>query len=206
VTVAIVTAWVDHPELEADYFEAIRLANPDEVIIVDNGSNPPLEYATLRNPTNEGFTRANNQGLHYATSDAVVFLNNDIVATDPDWLDALRQAVEPGVLAGARVRADYHAAVDGQAFPYIDGWCLAGMRDDLLNLGGWDETLDEPAYYSDNLLSLEARAAGMRLVEARVGLRHKLNQTAAGLPNVSAATMTNRTQYEKRVRELMVTA
>ena len=62
-------------------------------------------------------------------------------------------------LAGP-LRFGRHADVDGEQFPYIDGWCLAGMREDLLRLGGFDEGLDEPAYYSDNLLCLEARAAG----------------------------------------------
>ena len=61
------------------------------------------------------------------------------------------------------LRYDNHAKVDDQSLPYLDGWCLAGMREDLLELGGFDESLEEPAYYSDNLLCLEARAHGMTL-------------------------------------------
>ena len=71
-----------------------------------------------------------------------------------------------------------HSDVDGHSFPYIDGWCLAGMREDLLRLGGFDESLQEPAYYSDNLLCLEARAAGMTLRDVRPGLDHLENVTA----------------------------
>ena len=92
----------------------------------------------------------------------VLFLNNDIRMTDHRWLEDIREAVEPGVLVGP-LRYDNHAKVDDQHLPYIDGWCLAGMREDLLELGGFDESLEEPAYYSDNLLCLEARAHGMTL-------------------------------------------
>jgi GT2 family glycosyltransferase len=122
----------------------------------------------------------------------------------PDWLERLIAQVQPGVLVGGQLRTDPHASVDGERFPYLDGWCVAGMRDDLLSLGGFDETLEEPAYYSDNLLSLEARAAGMTLLEVTGGLRHKLNQTAKTDPNVRAATLANQARYQARVRELTV--
>jgi GT2 family glycosyltransferase len=204
MTVAIVTPWHNHPELEGDYMDAIAASVYDELIIVDNGSTPPLDFAEIRFGTNRGFTAACNAGLHAATSDIVLFLNNDIEMIRPDWLDRIRAALAPGVLVGAQLRTDPHAAVDGERFPYLDGWCVAGMRDDLLDLGGFDETLEEPAYYSDNLLSLEARAAGMTLLEVAGGLRHKLNQTAKTNPNVRAATLANQARYQARVRELTV--
>jgi hypothetical protein len=107
------------------------------------------------------------------------FLNNDIeVRRSRMALRSLVAAVEPGVLAGARLRNDAHGSVDGHPFPYLDGWCLAGIRADLLEIGGFDETFDEPAYYSDNDLCLRARIAGMRLRECPVGLLHKENRTA----------------------------
>ena len=89
--------------------------------------------------------------------------------------------------------------------PYIDGWCLAGMREDLLELGGFDEELAEPAYYSDNLLCLEARAAGMTLRDVDVSLVHKLNVTAGPghSPSVQAASVANRSRYLARARELL---
>lgn len=90
--------------------------------------------------------------------------------------------------------------------PYIDGWCLAGRRDDLVELGGF-APLEEPAYYSDNLLCLEARAAGMTLRDVRVGLRHLKNVTSGNQfePRVQAATRTNWAVYQARARELLAT-
>jgi GT2 family glycosyltransferase len=81
------------------------------------------------------------------------------------------------------------------------------MRDDLLWLGGFDETLMEPAYYSDNLLCLEARAAGFQLrEEPRVRLRHLCNGSIGpeDRERQRVASRANRERYVARVRELLV--
>ncbi len=205
-SISIVTPWLDHPELWDDYKAAISVCSPrDEMIIVDNGSNPPALFATISLPVNRGFSGGSNRGLHAATGDAVLFLNNDIVAFDRGWLEAIRNAVEPGVLVGANLRHQPHGDVDGHALPYLDGWCLAGMRDDLLDLGGFDETYQEPAYFSDNDLCLRARAGGMSLREVRVGLHHKTNVTAGGskVPAVRQAFAVNRERFAASARELL---
>lgn len=204
-TIAIVTPWLDHPELWPAYRDVIAEREPgDRVLIVDNGSDPPLDFSTLRLERNRGFCGGSNAGLQAATTDAVVFLNNDVELVTAGWLNLLRGALEPGVLVGARMRNGRHAAVDGNDVPYLDGWCLAGMRDDLLDLGGFDDTLAEPAYYSDNLLCLEARANGMTLVERPVGLRHLESLTSLPRFNgtVETAARANRARYLERAREL----
>lgn len=204
--ITVVTPWWNHRDLERDYWAAISQVDA-QVIVVDNGSDPPLPNA-LRLETNMGFAYACNRGLEAARSEAVLFLNNDIAPAGGDWLAGIRAALEPGVLVGANLRNDPHAAVDGVPFPYLDGWCLAGMRDDLLELGGFDESFDEPAYYGDNDLCLRARAAGMTLREAPDTARlliHKRNVTAGPGhdPRVHAATVANRARYEARARELI---
>lgn len=205
MNIAIVTPWMNHLELADDYFEAVlpEMEDGDENIIVDNGSQPPLQFAFAPSPgRNLGFCGGCNYGLQHATADAVLFLNNDIAVEAPGWLSNVREALAPGVLVGP-LRWGAHALTE-----YIDGWCLAGMREDLLSLGGFDEELAEPAYYSDNLLCLEARAAGFQLRDVRPGLHHKLNATAGPYwdERVRAATTVNRARYEARARELLVTA
>lgn len=191
-TIAVVTPWIDHPELEADYAQAIRWGRPEQLLVIDNGSDPPLTLPGLRSETNLGFCAANNLGLEHATTDAVLFLNNDVYATDPGWLRQIRDALQPGVLVGPALRYDRHAG----GLPYLDGWCLAGMTSDLRDLGGWDETLQEPAYWSDNLLCLRARAAGITLREVKCGIRHKLNgSTSPRHPATVAATAANHEQF-----------
>lgn len=176
---------------------------PDELIVVDNASIPPLDFAAVRLEENKGFSGGSNAGLHAATTDVVLFLNNDISANREGWLDDLVEGVEEGVLVGARLRSEPHSDVDGMSMPYLDGWCLAGMRTDFLDLGGWDDSLEEPSYYGDNLLCLEARAAGFVLREVQTGLMHKGGMTSQANGYLMPSTIANRVVYEKRVRELL---
>lgn len=203
MTITAVTPWLGHRELERDYWAAIRAANL-KALVIDNGSTPPLPNA-VRSETNLGFAKACNLGLRLATTDAVLFLNNDIADGQPGWAEPIREALEPGVLVGAQLRRNAHGDVDGQPFPYLDGWCLAGMREDLLELGGFDETFDEPSYFGDNDLCLRARLAGFTLREAKVRLRHLENRTAgrASDPAVRAATEANYRRYADRAREAL---
>lgn len=201
-SVTIVTPWLNKLELADGYWDALRGQRCD-VLVIDNGSDPPLPNG-VRVGFNSGFSHACNVGLRLARTDAVVFLNNDVAMRDRGWFETLRAAFKPGVLVGAQLRNDLHAAVDGIRMPYLDGWCLGGMRDDLLDLGGWDETFDEPSYYGDNDLCLRARAAGLELREVKVGLRHLINGTAKpDDPRVQAATAANRARYESLARELI---
>jgi GT2 family glycosyltransferase len=206
VRIAIVTPWKDHPELYESYFRAVgpELQPGDELLVIDDFSNEPLHWARIRTRRAMGFSGASNVGLLHARTEAVVFLNNDIALGEEGWLAQMRDAIEPGVLAGP-LRSGSHTDVDGHRLPYIDGWCLGGMRDELLELGGFNTSLEEPAYYSDNLLCLEARAAGMTLREVRVTLQHLENVTAgrASNPDVIAATSANRARYQARARELL---
>jgi GT2 family glycosyltransferase len=209
VNIAIVTPWQNHLELADDYFEAVlpEMEEGDELLIVDNASEPPLKFAALRAEENLGFAKGSNRGLVWAGTEAVLFLNNDIAPGKPGWLETIRKSLEPGVLCGP-LRDGPHTAVDGVQFPYLDGWCLAGMREDLLALDGFDESLMEPSYYSDNLLCLEARKAGMTLRNVRTSLLHKENATAgpASDASVSRAFQHNAQIYRAACRSILQAA
>ncbi len=204
--ITVVTPWHAHLELAQDYWAAMR-ASDVEVLVIDNGTEPALPNA-WRLESNTGFSHACNVGLNLARTEAVLFLNNDIAATSPGWVEGIRESLEDGVLVGANLRYADHANVDGHALPYLDGWCLAGMRADLLEIGGWDESYAEPSYYGDNDLCFRARLAGMVLREVRIPLIHKTNATAgpASSPDVLAATVANRARYERLVRSALEVA
>jgi GT2 family glycosyltransferase len=208
ISLTVVTPWYQHHELTADYIEAVEpeLRDGDRCIIVNNGDAPLIPFAfTLRPAGNLGFARGSNIGLKFAVTDAVLMLNNDVRLARRGWLNEIREALEPGVLDGPVVDPA-HAMVDGARFPYIDGWCLAGITQDLHELGGFDERLQEPAYYSDNLLCLAAREAGMRLRHVNVGLHHKLSATAGpdGNPSAAPAAAHNRAIYINQARSVLV--
>lgn len=205
MTVAIVTAWRDHMELAADYFAAVEAAQPDQLVIVDDGSDPPLTFAALRLEQPSGFCTANNAGLETVTCDLTLMLNNDVAPLRPDWLAGILPLVEPGVLV-APLRFDERAPIKGLPLPYADGWCLAGLTEDLRRLGGWDERYDKagPAYFSDNALSFRARMAGMRLRECQPGLRHKGGQTGGVDPVAfQRALAANETLFRRQVRKAL---
>lgn len=215
LTITVVTPWYNHPELADAYVEAMKgLAPRDECIVVDGSDFDAreVEEQLLRSnrisisasSENLGFTRGSNYGLEHAATGAVLFLNNDIRTNGPGWVERIREALEPGVLVGAQLRYDRHADVDGQNLPYLDGWCLAGMRGDLEELGGFEEELEDPGYFSDNLLCLRARAAGMSLREVNTGLVHLNGVTSGASRGVdhSASTLANYEYYAREARSL----
>ena len=190
-------------------FEAVlpELEAGDKYIIIDNASDPALPFASIQARINLGFCRASNLGMRRAKTDAVLFLNNDIRKLRDGWLNEIRGLLEPRVLVGP-LRHDAHGNVDGQPMPYLDGWCLAGMRFDLMFIGGFDTRLAEPAYYSDNILSLTARACGFTLRDVRPGLHHKESVTSkpAENPSVAEVTLANREMYVMLVRSVLQAA
>ncbi len=93
-----------------------------EVIVVDNGSTdhtpqllrdmaPAFDAAgaslrVIRNQTNLGACRGRNQGLAAAQGRYLVFLDNDCVISDPNWIETLRAAIEAQprpALAGPKI-------------------------------------------------------------------------------------------------------
>jgi len=204
-TIAVCTAWRDHLELAPAYFDAVEMAAPDQLVIVDDGSDPPLDFATTRLDIPSGFCTANNTGLEAVETDAVLMLNNDVEMLRPEWLQEIRSRVEPGVIL-APLRFDPHGAVDDVDYPYADGWCLAAMTADLRRIGCWDDAYDKagPAYFSDNALSFQARMHGMTLREIRPGLRH-LGGRTGGVDQVlfQLALNTNQQLFQQQVRETL---
>jgi GT2 family glycosyltransferase len=213
VTITVVTPWHNQHHLIPDYMAVIAAGKPDAVLVVDNGSDPRIRLnglsdatmRVLRQDRNLGFTRACNLGLDEATTDAVLFLNSDVklAGAATDWLQPIRGALRPGLLVGANLRTDPHGDVDGRPHAYLDGWCMAGMRADLQALGGFDETYDEPAYFSDNDLCYRARRAGMRLVEVPVPLVHLTNATSHTIHTseyIREVTQRNRERFASLAR------
>lgn len=212
-SITIVTPWLGAHELIPGYRRAIEAAitEDDRLLIVDNASAPSLsevwgavsEWQTfLRNETNQGFSRACNKGLLEVETDAVLFLNNDICMTSVTWLEQIRKAIKPRTLVGARLRHDPHTAVDGQVIPYLDGWCIAGLTHEFKGLGGWSEDFEEPSYFGDNELCVRAQAAGIRLTQVPVGLRHISNYTSRRMDTDSVSAR-NRARYVAAVRQLL---
>lgn len=78
-----------------------------EIILVDNGSEPPIkppfsgftEIMVIRNEENKGFPVAVNQGIRAAKGDVIVLLNNDCIVT-PGWAERLIGYLEEYAIIG----------------------------------------------------------------------------------------------------------
>ena len=83
-----------------------------EILVVDNGSTEPefedllqrwgaslgSRFGVLCDPSPFNWSQLNNRGAAGATGDLLLFLNNDIEAQRPGWLDAMAaQALRPAV-------------------------------------------------------------------------------------------------------------
>jgi GT2 family glycosyltransferase len=101
----VMLSW-DLPHFTERCIASVRRHTPQshEIVLVDNGSQAEtktrvrdLPDVFLENDRNEGFARANNQGLARARGEIVVFLNND-TEVSAGWLDGpLALVREPDV-------------------------------------------------------------------------------------------------------------
>jgi GT2 family glycosyltransferase len=117
--VSVVIPNRDHPELLARCVESLAKSSYAnyELLVVENGSTRPETLAYYRELEKQPHARvlewgkpfnyaaANNFAAARAKGELLLFLNNDIEAINPDWLEALvKLAVQPGVGAvGAKL-------------------------------------------------------------------------------------------------------
>lgn len=89
----LIVSW-NQTELLTSCLTAVRAAHPQiQVVVVDNGSIPPLtqqpETTWIRSETNLGFAGGNNLGLPHCTGDYILLLNNDALLPDSTTLETL---------------------------------------------------------------------------------------------------------------------
>ncbi len=136
---------------------------PDGAVVVDDGSEPPIEDATIRLDANRGPAAARNAGLARVTTPVVAFVDSDVALTD-DWLAPLlshfddprvgavaprvRSRSRPGPLGRYERR---HSPLDlgvlparvraGSAVSYVPAAVLVCRTAAVREIGGFDETL-----------------------------------------------------------------
>lgn len=117
--VSVIVPNRDHPVMLARCLDAVRHGTyPNwELIVVENGSTDPATRALYQqleaSPSGRvlnwdkpfNYAAVNNFAVQHATGELLLFLNNDIEAIEPDWLDVMvRQAIQPGIGAvGAKL-------------------------------------------------------------------------------------------------------
>jgi GT2 family glycosyltransferase len=204
--ISIVTPFHNCPELIPDYEKAVQ---GSQVIVIDNASDDDTAVKLqemierlgngskyIRNDVNQGYSKANNQGLAVADGEIVVFLNSDIIAIG-SWLDKVQNAKKSAIYSpttGVRI-------VDDEVYRYLEGWCLFGHKSDFESIGGWNE-IDFPGlYWEDNELCYRAEKAGLQLKQILLPLFHLSNYTSQRTPGAYDQSMANKAVFERIVRE-----
>ena len=176
IRATIIVPWWNHPELIGDFVEAIGSERADEVLIMDNASEPEVANSldellgrrcgmTVVHRDSNSQLQALTEGVRLARNETVVFLNNDVVKRTTGWLRTLTAAIEPGVFCGAQLR-------EAEGIKYLDGWCLGCKRADFERIGGYDLAFEEPAYWADVELCARAQAHGIVLKQVELPLHH----------------------------------
>ena len=178
----------DQHEMTADCLEAVRQNTmaPHRIVLVDNGSVPPYEGATIRNERNLGYPVAVNAAIRQTTGDVICLLNNDVYVT-PGWdrrlLEGLEQfdIVGPMTSYAAGVQlttVGHYENLDGlnaRALEYaeenrgrtkevnwVTGFCFMFKRSLWDEIGEFDESM-WPCSGEEIDFCMRARQAGRRI-------------------------------------------
>lgn len=200
--ISIVIPVFNQHEMTQDCLKAIRENTRDyELILVDNGSIPPIPFSTISNEKNLGFPVAVNQGIRAAEGETIILLNNDVIVT-PGWAVRLLEHLEKysivspvtNFAAGiqrvtvpvyhnevelgrvAEKWADDHAG-ESLEVNWVIGFCMAFKRSIYDELGPFDESL-WPCSGEELDFCLRTRKSGHRIgIAANVYVHHFGSQT-----------------------------
>jgi len=162
------------------------------IILIDNGSDPPYPEAVVRNAYNLGFPMAINQGFEKARAEYVCILNNDTIVT-PDWMEVLLAHLKDGIdiigpysnyvhgkqqIKLPSVYSDKETLYEGAAkfhkenkgkretVNWLIGVCLVFRRDLISKIGMFDESFGL-GNSEDIDFCLRAQMAGMVMAIAQ---------------------------------------
>jgi GT2 family glycosyltransferase len=204
--ISIITPWCGHPELLADYTEAV--AGADEVIVVDNASDAGTawllrqaalksKWSLIRNETNRKFGPAVNQGFRSATGDVWITINNDVKAGNTSgWIEQARRDVKSNGFYGPAL---LEVTKFGMTFRYIEGWCLAATAMTWRAVSMFDEAAYPEPLWEDTDVCLRARQCGFELVKTNWNLIHKGGTSRRDIEGANDYEQMNQATFLRRL-------
>jgi LmbE family N-acetylglucosaminyl deacetylase len=179
--ISVVVRTKDRPHLLREAIDSIRATGyPAEIVVVnDGGARPEIDGVTLiEHATSRGRSEAANSGVGAATSDFIVFLDDDDLMY-PEHLSTLAAGTSPcysdavSAFAHSRMRI-FSRDFDGELLlidNYIPLPTVLIRRADFLDLGGFDPAFDLFEDW-DFLIRLARRAPFTHIPRITCEIRH----------------------------------
>jgi ADP-heptose:LPS heptosyltransferase len=167
-----------------------------QYILTDNGSSDNtldiLNKSKLPNklvishPENLGFGGGHNYALQFAQGEFFMTLNNDIILTDPLWVNRFRNAFSDqltalvGVTGAPCTLLPNGNGVKTERVDYLDGAILVG-RTNLLRKFGLFSPAYELCFFEDSDISLRFQQMGYKIHRVSISHKHKRSTTVGSL-------------------------
>lgn len=158
-----------------------------ELIIVNNGQQEVPSgrgYKVIKAKKNLGYGSGCNLGYKQAKGDYIVFMNNDVVIENPNWLQNLKSFIDnnPGALIGPQLVFDNTlTSFKNKPVPYLNGWFIVAKRDIFEAIAEEGKVFDEKffLYFEDTELSYRAALLGFKLTEIKdLGIKHLISKSS----------------------------
>lgn len=185
-------------------------STPDEILILDNGSEEDvvrlgLDYwannlpvRVLRVEENIGFIGICNWGVPQATRENVVLISNDVRIKSDLASEVFAKLNWSNILGGVLYRGSTGWNEFGNTiYPYLEGWLLAFKKKSWEDLGGFDEDF-APYDYEDVAFSTAAINMGFTLEQLRGDYQHLAAGTIGYNAERLAITNRNREIFREK--------
>ena len=145
----VVVGYNEWDTLTVPLLESAKRTSPTmELVCVDNGSNPPypgMDGVKMVRAEKEGssYASALNLGVHNASTDWLVLVNNDVIIHKDIMTEIQRLA--DNVLYGFYV---WQASEDLFTWSYLSSWCYIMHRNVFDTVGEFDEKC-APMFFED---------------------------------------------------------
>jgi GT2 family glycosyltransferase/glycosyltransferase involved in cell wall biosynthesis len=218
----IVPLWNHLSDVIIPFLDALEKTSYEdyELILVDNGSvDGTAEYIKkvykekkyknftkfIANPKNLGFGGGNNKGYAVAEGKYILFMSDDVMVEDPDWLTTLVNTAEanPKTLLGDRLITWNQLTLFRNApTQYIAGYLMFGSKEMFDEVKEGNQVFDEdfgPAYFEDTFLSARCAHFGYALKEIpNLGVNH-LGSKSSDQIDINAQTIYAQKHFTNRM-------
>jgi len=187
----------------------------DEVVIVDDASTDegfqdgiegfwfkqkllPIKVLTLQ--TNSGFLKASNAGVKFSSGDVVFLISTDVRIRENFIVQARGILSDfPNFEVGGRLITFDTGwnTLNGNLFPYLEGWLIGCTKELWKLVGGFDERFS-PNDYEDIDFSTSVLRMGGDLAELIVDVEHIGAQTLGYNPAREAITVRNKELFRSK--------